>query len=217
MALPDILTLKEVSDYLRVSERTVLEWAQKGQIPSGKLGNSWRFRREEVDQWVKKKLVPPIPAALPAPIAISEVLTLDRVLILDVARKAEAFDKLADCLVDQKCAPDRTELVHALMSREELMSTGIGLGVGVPHVRLPSIATMAMAAAVSRCEITDYASLDGLPVRLIFMIIAGKGQHAEYLRLLSSIGRRIKAGSLRDRLIDAADPQTFYDALIEEG
>ena len=216
MTMPDILTLKEVSAYLRVSERTVLEWAQKGEIPSGKLGNSWRFRRDEIDQWVKRKLVPSRQSTAPDPIAIREVLQPERVLLLDVATKADAFDALVDCLVQHHDVPDRAELVDGLMRREELMSTGIGLGVGVPHVRLESISNIVMAGATSRRDITDYASLDGMPVRLIFMIVAGEGQQAEYLRLLSSIGRRIKIGSLRDRLLDAPNPQAFYDALVEE-
>jgi nitrogen PTS system EIIA component len=216
MAMPEILTVKEVSDYLRVSERTVLEWAQKGEVPCGKLGNSWRFRREEIDRWVDSKLSKNRTAS-PPPVSIREVLRPERVLLLDVERKQEAFDALIDCFAASKAAPDRAELAQALARREELMSTGIGLGVGVPHVRMPSVSKMVMAAATSRSFITDYASLDGMPVRLIFMIVAGQGQHAEYLRLLASIGRRIKVGLLRDQLLDARDPRAFYDLLVEEG
>ena len=40
----DILTIEEVAKYLRVSERTVYDWAQKGEIPSGKIGTVWRFK-----------------------------------------------------------------------------------------------------------------------------------------------------------------------------
>jgi len=41
----DILTIEEVAKYLRVSERTVYDWAQKGEIPSGKIGTVWRFKK----------------------------------------------------------------------------------------------------------------------------------------------------------------------------
>lgn len=216
MPLPEILTLHEVSDYLRVSEQIVLDWAQKGEIPCGKLGDEWRFRRDEVDQWVKKKLAPPKPHSAQEPIAIADVLRPECVLLLDVTHKQDALEAMVDCLVAHHHIPDRAECLTALAQREELMSTGIGLGVGVPHVRLPSIPNMVMAAAVSKRDITDYASLDGMPVRLLFMIVAGHDQHADYLRLLSSIGRRIKVGFLRDRLIDAPTPQAFYDALVED-
>ena len=45
----DILTIEEVANYLRVSERTVYDWAQKGEIPSGKIGTVWRFKKSEIE------------------------------------------------------------------------------------------------------------------------------------------------------------------------
>ncbi|MDR0513057.1 MAG: helix-turn-helix domain-containing protein, partial [Treponema sp.] len=45
----DILTIDEVAKYLRVSERTVYDWAQKGEIPAGKIGTVWRFKRADLE------------------------------------------------------------------------------------------------------------------------------------------------------------------------
>jgi PTS system nitrogen regulatory IIA component len=216
MNTPDILTVKEIAEYLRVSEATALQWVENGEIPTGKFGDSWRIRRADLDAWIQSKLQRQT-GTLPPPGAIRDVLRPECVLLLNVTRKADAFDALIDCLVATKHVSDRVELAQALTRREELMSTGIGLGVGVPHVRLPGVTSMVMAAAVSQNDITDYASLDGMPVRLIFMIVAGAGQHADYLRILSSIGRRIKVPHLRDRLLDAPDSQAFFDVLVEEG
>jgi DNA binding domain, excisionase family len=50
----DILTIKEVARYLRVSERTVYDWAQKGEIPSGKIGTVWRFKKSDIERWGKR-------------------------------------------------------------------------------------------------------------------------------------------------------------------
>jgi PTS system nitrogen regulatory IIA component len=47
-----LLTLPDVAAYLQVAERTVYIWAQRGQIPSFKLGNVWRFRRSDLDAWI---------------------------------------------------------------------------------------------------------------------------------------------------------------------
>lgn len=214
MSRPDILTLKEIAEYLRISEATVLEWAEKGEIPTGKFGESWRIRRADLDSWIQSKMQRS-PGAVAPPGVIRDVLRPECVLLLNVTRKTDAFKALVECLVVQNHVSDREELTQALARREELMSTGIGLGVGVPHVRLPSVTSMVMAAAVSQNDITDYASLDGMPVRLIFMIVAGAGQHADYLRILSSIGRRIKVPHLRDRLLDAPDPQSFFNLLVD--
>ena len=52
----DILTIEEVAKYLRVSERTVYDWAQKGEIPAGKIGTVWRFKKSEIEKWVNERL-----------------------------------------------------------------------------------------------------------------------------------------------------------------
>ena len=49
----DILTIKEVAKYLQVTERTLYRLAQDGKIPAFKVGGSWRFRRADLDRWIK--------------------------------------------------------------------------------------------------------------------------------------------------------------------
>jgi PTS system nitrogen regulatory IIA component len=90
------------------------------------------------------------------------------------------------------------------------------MGIAVPHVRLASVSAPVMAAGICRTPIADYESLDGVPIRLIFMIAAGKSQHVEHLRLLSSLSLRIKNETLRDALIAAPDTPTFYETLIRQ-
>lgn len=53
----DILTLTEVSAYLRVTKRTLYRLAQEGQLPAFKLGGTWRFRREELDRWITESII----------------------------------------------------------------------------------------------------------------------------------------------------------------
>ena len=48
-----LLTLSDVAIYLQVAERTVYLWAQKGTIPSFKLGNVWRFKKSDLDAWIE--------------------------------------------------------------------------------------------------------------------------------------------------------------------
>ncbi|MDE0404396.1 MAG: helix-turn-helix domain-containing protein [Nitrospira sp.] len=47
------LTVKEVAEYLKISTDLVYKFAQRGKIPVSKVGNQWRFDREEIDAWVK--------------------------------------------------------------------------------------------------------------------------------------------------------------------
>ena len=67
---------------------------------------------------------------------------------------------------------------------------------------------------VSTTDITDYESLDGQPVRLIFMILAGKDQHALHIKTMSAISRRIKNSVLREMVMQARQPEMIYDLLV---
>lgn len=52
----EILTLEEVAAYLKAGKETVYRLAQQGQIPSFKLGGTWRFRRIELDRWIAAQI-----------------------------------------------------------------------------------------------------------------------------------------------------------------
>jgi PTS system nitrogen regulatory IIA component len=200
MASHDIMTVEEVADYLRVSERTVYEWAQKGEIPAGKLGTTWRFKRSEIERWVDRRLAGGRRGVGPQPFAIGNVLSRDRVVIIEETRKDAALRRTIEALARSSMVKDRGELTRAIFNREALMSTGIGFGVAVPHARLGSVSDLVMAVGVSREAITDYESLDGEPVRIICMVAAGINQHAEYIRALAAVSGKLKDPEVRPPL-----------------
>lgn len=47
------LTVQEVADYLKLSMSSVYKFTQQGKVPVSRIGNQWRFDREEIDAWVK--------------------------------------------------------------------------------------------------------------------------------------------------------------------
>ncbi|HPP28651.1 MAG TPA: helix-turn-helix domain-containing protein [Phycisphaerae bacterium] len=49
---PDVMTLDEVADYLRIPRSTVYKLAREGRIPGQKIGRQWRFRRAVVEHWL---------------------------------------------------------------------------------------------------------------------------------------------------------------------
>ena len=144
----EIMTIEEVAAYLRVSERTVYDWAQKGDLPGGKLGTTWRFKREDVENWVNSRISKKPSQAIPS--GSKALLSPDRVLILDEVDKETVLTKLVDALATSPVVSKRDELLNGILAREELMSTGIGFGVGVPHVRIDSVSDLVMAVAVCR-------------------------------------------------------------------
>jgi excisionase family DNA binding protein len=52
------LTIDELSDYLKMGRTKLYRMAQKADIPASKVGNQWRFDREEIDEWMKSQRPP---------------------------------------------------------------------------------------------------------------------------------------------------------------
>ena len=50
-----ILTIKDVAEYLKVNERTIYRLAASGELPGFKVGNSWRFKRSELEQYIAEQ------------------------------------------------------------------------------------------------------------------------------------------------------------------
>ena len=50
-----ILTIREVADFLKVTERTIYRLAAAKQMPAFKIGGSWRFSRQDIDSWIKQQ------------------------------------------------------------------------------------------------------------------------------------------------------------------
>lgn len=211
----EIMTIEEVAAYIRVSERTVYDWAQKGELPGGKLGTTWRFKRQDVESWVNSRLSGhSASVSAPGGVTSSAVLTAERVVIIDSADKKTVLTRLVDLLAETPFVRNREELLKGIFAREELMSTGIGFGIGVPHVRIDSVTDLVMAVAVCKRPVKDYTSLDGDPVQIVCMLAARSDQHTKYIRTLSAISSRLKDPSTRERIIGSDDPAFIHSQLI---
>jgi len=214
MADDDILTLEEVAKYLRVSERTIYDCAQKGEIPAGKIRTAWRFKKSEIDKWVNERLVSTSLHPQITPVNAESILSPHRVIFMNYSSKRDALLALAENLAATPQVKNRKELSMEILQREELMSTAIGCGIAIPHVRLSSITDLVVSVGVSRANIVDFQPLDDEPVRLVFMIAAAHNQHAYYLQTLSWFSTRLKNKKLRDSILQAQTEQQVYDLLV---
>lgn len=212
----DILTIEEVARYLRVSERTVYDWAQKGEIPSGKIGTVWRFKKSEIERWVNERLSSNKPSSVFSVVQIQNILSPDRILFLEHSKKRDALVALAENLATAPQIKSRQELVSEILRREELMSTAIGRGIAIPHVRLSSVTDLVVSVGLSKVDIVDFQSLDDVPVRLLFMIAAAYNQHAYYLQTLSFFSSKLKSSELRSSLLQATTAEEVYGLLIKQ-
>lgn len=210
----DILTIEEVARYLRVSERTVYDWAQKGEIPAGKIGTVWRFKKDEIERWVNQRLSSNTKSdrANP-PVNIRNILSPERIVFISHSTKRDALVQLAQNLATAPQIKNESELVSEILKREELMSTAIGRGIAIPHVRLSSVTDLVMSVGVCRGDILDFQAIDDMPVRLMLMIAAAYNQHSYYLQTLSFFSLKFKEKILRERILSAATEAEVYALL----
>ena len=211
----DILTIEEVAKYLRVSDRTVYDWAQKGEIPAGKIGTVWRFKKSEVENWVNARLSSDASKPAEIQVQVRNILSPDRVVFINHTSKHDALVELADVLATAPQVKDGQELTQEILKREELMSTAIGRGIAIPHVRLSSVTDLVMAIGVCRKPIEDFQTLDDQPVNLLFMIAAAYNQHSYYLKTISHFSAKFKDKDLRDAMLGALNEKEVFDLLIK--
>ncbi|MCD6100930.1 MAG: PTS sugar transporter subunit IIA [Candidatus Marinimicrobia bacterium] len=213
--MDEIMTLEEVAKYLKVSERTVINWVNKGELPGGKIGTSWRFKRADIEKWVNRKLGSGSIDSREE-FFISRLLVPERVVILDCKTKNEALDSLIEVMSKVSGISSFEKLREAVFKREKIMSTGIGFGIAVPHVRIEGVNGVYMAFGVSKKGIPDYESLDGKPVHIVVLMVAGVGQHVQYLKALSRISRILRDKKTMESLIAAKDEQEIYNILVSK-
>jgi nitrogen PTS system EIIA component len=145
-------------------------------------------------------------------ISIAGICSPDRIAFLDAKDKNSAIKQLSAILGTSGAITEPSELECEMFERERIMSTGIGLGVAVPHVRLKNVTALTMALGVCRSGV-EYDAFDGQKVRIIIMIAAPEGAHREYLSILAKIALLLKSETIRDKIVNTASPQEVYDIL----
>lgn len=139
-------------------------------------------------------------------ILISKFLNPNLVKLLTVDDRDSALRSLVDLLDSEGRLKDKEFFYQAIMEREQIVSTGIGMSVAVPHAKLSGYETFFIAIGIHPKGIA-WESLDGVPVRLIFMIGGPDDKQTEYLQLLSRLTLAIKDEERRKKILQLTNPQ----------
>lgn len=129
--------------------------------------------------------------------------------------KHEAVDRLVDALFATGAIPDREAFRKAVFDREAVMSTGIGEGVAIPHVRFEGVPKPAISVGVSKQGL-DFDTLDNQRVNVIVLFAMPTGSQKEYLGLLAQVMTAFKQPGFRERLIGCSTPDEVEDMLAED-
>ena len=106
-------------------------------------------------------------------------------------------------------------IVENIMKREILGSTGIGYGVAIPHTKVDGLDTL-LAMFGRSTEGIDFDSLDGLPVRLFFLLLTPKNSNGQHLRALTRIASLLKDHLLRQELLESKNATDIYSIIERE-
>lgn len=148
--------------------------------------------------------------ATPGAHVLDEALSPERVYLTEANSKEKLLNFLVTQLGRSGEVDDPEALRSAIFLRETLMSTGIGLGIGVPHARISPVRRMVMAVAVNRTPLEDYEAIDSRPVRIVFLVAGRPDQQSNYVRLLAALSHIVKDDAHRDALLAADSPNAIY-------
>ncbi|MDD4201982.1 MAG: PTS sugar transporter subunit IIA [Candidatus Omnitrophica bacterium] len=131
--------------------------------------------------------------------------------------KKDIIEELLDALIEGGSLKksQKQAAVQALMNREELGSTGIGQGIGVPHAKLPDLKELIGAFGLSRNGV-DFESLDGDMVYIFFLILAPEESAGPHLKALARLSRLLKDKFFRDMLKNAKDAKEIVKIISDE-
>ncbi|HJX87625.1 MAG TPA: PTS sugar transporter subunit IIA [Gemmatimonadales bacterium] len=145
---------------------------------------------------------------------LTELLTPDRLVVPLAARdKQGTIAELVQHLV--RCGGgDAPRVLASVEERESVLSTGIGLGVAIPHARCPAVQELGVVGGVA-AEPIPYDSIDGDPVRLFFLIVGPEASAGLHVKILSRIARLVRRDTVRQQLVEAKTPDELYHLLVD--
>jgi nitrogen PTS system EIIA component len=140
---------------------------------------------------------------LVAPAAIIPALHADS--------KKQVLQQLAAKAAQQLGQNERV-IVEILTQREKLGSTGVGHGIAIPHGKLPALGRLfGLFARLERP--VDFEALDGVPVDLVFVLLAPEGAGADHLKALARVARLLRDPEVALRLRETRDAGALYNVL----
>jgi PTS system nitrogen regulatory IIA component len=147
---------------------------------------------------------------------LKKIIQEENCLILKESKKTEVLIEMIKAIMQTGRAEDEENLKKEIFYREQLMSTGIGMGIGVPHIRFKGVTEPVAAVGIYPKGIDDYDSIDDEEVTIVIMILVGENQHRQHIRLLSQIMEKLKDKKLRERLLQSQSSEEIYNIMTGE-
>lgn len=143
---------------------------------------------------------------------LDQFIVRSRVIDLASSDLKGALEELLSVSVSRFKDLQKKDLLDALMKREDQMTTYLGNGVALPHIRVKMPRRYVFAVGRSETGIHYEGFKENEKVRLVLLLIAGEGEK-DYLQVLASIARLVKDKDFVDDLVNAATPDVLYQRI----
>lgn len=147
---------------------------------------------------------------------LMEILSGKSIIVgLSGQTKQEILEELVDALEVGDKITDREKVLEAVFQREEIMSTGIGHGIAIPHGKSEYVKELGGVLGIKQ-EGVEFDSLDGQPTFIFFLLVSPMDVSGPHIKALARISRLLKGEDFRKELIACPDNATAIRALEEE-
>ncbi len=145
-------------------------------------------------------------------VKIADYLEEDLIFFLEEKTRDELLFTLVNHLHEKKKLPSKETFYRAILEREKIVSTGIGMGVAIPHAKLQEVPHFFIAVGIQK-EGLEWNALDDKPVQLIFMIAGPDDRQTEYIQILSSLTYALKAEGVKEGILRAKNSSEVLSLL----
>ena len=122
---------------------------------------------------------------------------------LEGETKEDIIKELVDALPQGEIVGNREQVLQAVLEREQIMSTGIGDGIAIPHGKSDAVASLAAALGTQKRGV-DFEALDGEPAYVFFLLVSPANVSGPHIKALARISRLLKNDDFKKKLTAAA-------------
>lgn len=144
---------------------------------------------------------------------MTDIIEKDAIAIMENVEHKAVIDKLLDLLKNSKMVTNHTKLRELIFERENIISTGIGVGLAIPHTRRNIIKDFVASAVLIRGAGCEWNSIDNQPVNFAILIASPQDTHKEYLKILANSVLVWKNEEKRNKILSAQNETDIYNAL----
>jgi PTS system nitrogen regulatory IIA component len=210
------LKIKDITNLLQVSEKTVYRWIKDKKIPCYRINHQYRFNRTEINEWILSSKIQLSSSLLNLSSSgrqddLSQLIEKGGIVSNIAGENVREALRNAIQRINTPQNISKEEILSALLSREEMMPTAIGKGIAIPHPRNPIITDL-KNASVSICCLekpVDFGSLDNHPVHTLFILLTATPKM--HLEVLSKISYLCQDESFLNLLKEHAQKEIILD------